>query len=361
MSVNSSPRRTILYDIQKAAGARCVDFGGWEMPVQFSSILEEHQAVRTACGVFDISHMGEIFISGPKALDWLQGLLTNDLAKCAIGSSQYTFLLNEQGGVIDDLIVYRRGEDDILLLVNAGKIAEDVVWLEAHIEAGITLDNQSDAMGALAIQGPESPKIFQGIFGREMPVRSTFVALPQDGEEIIAAGTGYTGEVGFELFLPNELVPKLWERILALGVKPCGLGARDTLRLEMCYPLNGSDLSPQRTPLEAGLGAFVALDKPNFIGRDVLVAQKSSGLPVRLVALRMTEKSPPPRAHYPVLFGGSPLGETTSGVLSPSLGVGIALAYLPHDLAKLGQQVEISIRGRTFPAVVDKKPFYRPA
>lgn len=331
------------------------------MPVQFTSILDEHHAVRTACGVFDISHMGEIFVSGPESPAWLQRMLANDLSKCAPGRSQYTFLLNERGGVIDDLIVYRRGEDDFLLLVNAAKIAEDMAWLRAHAAAGAEIDDRSDAMSALAVQGPGSPRVFQALFGRDMPERGTFTTLSQDGGEIIAAGTGYTGEKGFELFFPNSLAPDLWERIIAAGAKPCGLGARDTLRLEMCYPLNGSDLSPERTPLEAGLGIFVALDKPDFIGREALAAQKSSGLPARLAALRMTEKSPPPRAHYPVMSGDVQISETTSGALSPSLGTGIAMAYLPPDLAKPGQTLDISIRGRAFHAVVDRKPLYRPS
>jgi aminomethyltransferase len=194
-----------------------------------------------------------------------------------------------------------------------------------------------------------------------MPARNTFVAMEKCRGAVIAAGTGYTGETGFELFFPDALAGDIWAAILKAGATPCGLGARDTLRLEMCYPLNGSDLSPNRTPLEAGLGIFVALDKPDFIGRDALRAQKEAGLPTKLVALRMTEKSPPPRAHYPVLVGGQPVGETTSGALSPSLNEGIAMAYLPPALAKPGQSVQIDIRGRHFAAVVEKKPFYRPS
>lgn len=331
------------------------------MPVQFTSILDEHNTVRTACGVFDISHMGEIFVSGPAAFDWLQHMLANDLAKCPVGASQYTFLLNEHGGVIDDLIVYRLHDDEFLLLVNAAKIGEDAAWLAAHTRDGVTIDNRSNTMGGLAVQGPSSPDVFRAVFGRGIPERNTFVALEKCRGAVIAAGTGYTGETGFELFFPNSLASDLWHSVLEAGAKPCGLGARDTLRLEMCYPLNGSDLSPDRTPLEAGLGMFVALDKPDFLGRDALLAQKAGGLPSRLVALRMTVKSPPPRAHYPVLADGLPAGETTSGALSPSLGEGIALAYLPPGFATPGQKLEIDIRGRSFEAVVDKKPFYRPS
>jgi aminomethyltransferase len=356
-----TPRRTVLFEQQKALGARCINFGGWEMPVQFTSIIDEHQAVRMACGVFDISHMGEVFVSGPRAFDWLQHMLANDLTKCPVGGGQYTFLLNERGGVIDDLIVYRMAEDNFLLLVNAAKIAGDVAWLQQHATEGVTTDNRSDTMSALAVQGPESARVFREVFQCEMPARNTFIAMEKCRGAVIAAGTGYTGEAGFELFFANTLAGDVWAALLRAGAKPCGLGARDTLRLEMCYPLNGSDLSPDRTPLEAGLGIFVALDKPDFLGRDALIAQKESGLPGRLVALRMTEKCPPPRAHYPVLVDGQAAGETTSGALSPSLGEGIAMAYLPPALAKPGQAVQIDIRGRHFAAVVEKKPFYRPS
>ena len=331
------------------------------MPVQFTSIIEEHQAVRTTCGVFDISHMGEVFVSGPQASGWLQRMLANDLAKCPVDGAQYTFLLNERGGVIDDLIVYRLAEDNFLLLVNAAKIEEDVRWLEQHVIDGVTIDNRSDTMSALAVQGPQAPRIFREVFQSEMPARNSFVALEKCRGAVIAAGTGYTGETGFELFFANSLSGDLWAAILKAGAKPCGLGARDTLRLEMCYPLNGSDLSPDRTPLEAGLGMFVALHKTDFIGRDALLAQKADGLTSKLVALRMTEKAPPPRAHYPVLVDGRVVGETTSGALSPTLGEGIAMAFLPPGLAQPGQAVEIDIRGRYFAAVVEKKPFYHPS
>jgi aminomethyltransferase len=252
-------------------------------------------------------------------------------------------------------------DDNFLLLVNAAKIDEDVAWLQKHATEGVTIDNRSDTMSGLAVQGPEAERIFREVFQTEMPTRNTFIAMEKCRGAVIAAGTGYTGENGFELFFANSLAGDVWAAVLKAGAKPCGLGARDTLRLEMCYPLNGSDLSPDRTPLEAGLGIFVALDKPDFLGRAALLSQKESGLPAKLAALRMTEKSPPPRAHYPVLVDGQPVGETTSGALSPSLGEGIAMAYLPPDLAKPGQMVQIDIRGRHFAAVVEKKPFYRPS
>lgn len=359
--VPTSPRRTCLSDAQSAVGARFIDFGGWDMPVQFTSIIDEHQTVRKSVGVFDISHMGEIFVSGAGAHDWLQKMLSNDVSKCAVGSSQYTFLLNENGGVIDDLIVYRLEEQNFLLLVNASKIEEDFAWLTSHYSGDIEITDRSCIMGGLAIQGPQAAEVFQKLFAAPLPARNTCQLLPFEGAQVIAAGTGYTGEPGFELFFPAAVATKLWSAVLSAGAKPCGLGARDTLRLEMCYPLNGSDLSPERSPLEAGLGIFVCLDKPDFIGREALLAQKAQGLSSKLAALMMTEKSPPPRAHYPVLEGDKVVGETTSGVLSPSLGEGIALAYLPPDLAQPGQKLHLDIRGRKFAAEVVKKPFYRPS
>lgn len=354
------PRRTCLYDAQIAAGARFIDFGGWDMPVQFTSIIDEHQTIRSAVGVFDISHMGEIFVSGPDALTWLQKVLSNDLSKCPVGTSQYTFLLNENGGVIDDLIVYRLAENHYLLLVNAAKIDEDRAWLMAHKADDVDLDDRSEIMGGLAIQGPGSAEVFTHLFTRPLPTRNTCLVLSFADTDIIAAGTGYTGESGFELFFPANVATALWSAVLSAGAKPCGLGARDTLRLEMCYPLNGSDLSPARSPLEAGLGIFVSFDKGDFIGCEALLAQKNQGLEVKLCALKMTEKSPPPRAHYPVIHGDAVVGETSSGVLSPSLNEGIALAYLPTPLSQPGQKLHLDIRGRKFAAEVVKKPFYRP-
>ncbi len=357
-----TPQRTPLFDRQKEAGARMITFSGWEMPVQFRGIMQEHLAVRSGVGVFDISHMGEVFVRGPGALAWLQKMLANDLDKCAPGTGQYTFLLNHGGGVIDDLIAYRLAEEEFLLLVNAAKITEDVDWLAAHPANGVTLEDRSDSMAALAVQGPRSGEVHQRLFGEAPAPRNHVVERPSASGPLYVASTGYTGEEGFEIFCPSGEVVRLWQECLAAGAEPCGLGARDTLRLEMCYPLNGSDLSPERTPLEAGLGFFVALAKPDFIGRPALLAQKERGLPTRLVALQLTaEKAPPLRPHYPVVHAGSPVGETSSGALSPSLGRSIGLAYLPSHLTTPGTALEVDIRGRSFPAEVVRKPFHRKA
>ena len=352
-----------------------VDFAGWEMPVQYGGILEEHRAVRENCGIFDISHMGEFLIRGREAASWLDSLLTNSVTKLEEGQAHYSLLLNQHGGIIDDLIVYRTGAQEFLLIVNAAKIEEDFAWLRDHIPAGVdevALTNLSDAYTALAIQGPRAPEVFSRAFSFPWEQRRNRIA--EFGDELASgrnpdsaemlrsffATTGYTGEAGFEVLLPADEATRFWDAFVAAGAKPCGLGARDTLRLEMCYPLNGSDLSSSHTPLEAGLGAFVDFEKDYFTGRDVLWRQKENGIARKLAAIRVQEKSPPIRAHYSIVVNGEKVGETSSGALSPTLGCGIALGYLPFPLAKIGQDLEIEVRGRSYRACVVKKPFYKP-
>ena len=318
-------------------------------------------------GVFDISHMGQFFLRGAGAKAWLNGLFSNQLEKIGPGQSLYGFLLNERGGVIDDLIVYQFGDERFLLVVNASKIDEDWAWLARHLPAdggGMKLENLSEECAALALQGPKAEEIFRAFFGPgvEPPPRLGVAVVPRGGMDFYVARTGYTGEDGFEFFYPAAHAESVLRELLALGAPhgliPCGLGSRDSLRLEVCYPLNGSDLSPDRTPLEAGLGIFCALDK-EFIGVEALRRQKAEGVPSRLAALRFTEKGPPPRPHYPVLHEGKPVGELSSGGPSPSLGAGIGLAYLPPELAKPGTPLAVEIRGQVHPAVVEKKPLYR--
>ena len=353
-------KRTPLYDRHVALGGRMVDFAGWDMPVQYTGILEEHRAVREAAGAFDISHMGEFFVNGPGSTAWLDGLLTNRVEKLAIGEAQYTLMLNERGGVIDDLIIYRLGDEDYLLIVNAAKIDEDAAWLRAHAEPGIAFTDRSEDFSAIAVQGPVARGVFGTVFGAALPAdRNRVIKLPFGGEDVFVATTGYTGEDGFEVVAPGGVAGSVWDALLAAGAKPCGLGARDTLRLEMCYPLNGSDLSPEHTPLEAGLGFFVDLTKEDFIGKSALGAQKAAGLERRLVALAVAEKSPPIRSHYPVWADGEAVSETCSGALSPTLAHGIAMAYLPAALAKAGQEAEIEVRGKRYKASVVKKPFLK--
>ncbi len=337
-----------------------VPFAGWNMPVMYTSIMDEHQAVRSGAGVFDISHMGQFIVRGAGSEAWLNRMLANNVAKLGDGEGQYSFLLNEGGGVIDDLIVYRLAEDEFFLVVNASKMAEDFSWLEGRRDEGVELLDQSDAWAGMAVQGPDAAEVWSKVFPEvALPPRNGIAEVPGGG---IVCRTGYTGEDGFEYFSPASDGAGAFRAFVDAGAKPCGLGARDTLRLEMCYPLNGNDLSPERTPVEAGLGFFVDLEKGDFIGRDVVAAQKAEGPDERLFAIEYTDKGAPPRAHYAVLSAeGETLGELTSGVLSPSLGKGIGMAYLPRGGVKVGTPLQIDVRGRKFPAVVVKKPFYKPA
>ncbi len=330
----AAPKKTPLYGEHVQLGARMVPFAGWLMPVQYTRIVEEHQAVRNNVGMFDISHMGQLIVEGTGACEWLNAMLTNNVGKLDVGTGQYTFLLNERGGIIDDLIVYRIGEQKFLLVVNAARADEDFAWLQGHLVNAVLLTNRSADFGGVAIQGPQITEFFHALFGRDidLPSRNSIADFPFDGTTVSVARTGYTGEDGIEVFFRATDAAKFWnaalERGKPFGIKPCGLGARDTLRLEMCYPLNGSDLSPERNPIEAGLGFFVDLTKPNFIGRDVLVETKEKGPHEKLVPFRMKEKGPPPRPHYAVFEDGQRVGEVTSGTLSPSLNWGIGMAYV---------------------------------
>lgn len=344
-----------------------VPFAGWEMPVQYTSIVDEHKAVREHVGVFDISHMGQFIVSGRGAESFLNRALTNDISKLSPGQGQYTLMLNEAGGVIDDLIAYRTSDREFFLVVNASKIDEDWAQLQSLVtdDDDLQMANASSLTGGIAVQGPESRKLFSSVFGPDatFPEHNTiFVAATEHGI-LWLCGTGYTGEEGFELFTPESRIERWFHACVdaarATGGAVCGLGARDTLRLEMGYPLNGNDLSPLRSPLQAGLGFFVALDKEAFVGREFLVKQKADGIPDKLSAFRMTGTAPPPRPHYPVLWNGEQVTEVASGTQSPSLGCGIGMAYLPVEASRPGTAIEIEIRGRKFPAEVVKKPLYR--
>jgi aminomethyltransferase len=340
-----------------------VAFAGWEMPVQYRSILEEHAAVRERAGIFDISHMGQFVASGAGVAGWLDGLLTNHVGSLEPGEGQYSLMLNPEGGVIDDLIIYRTGGEEFLLVVNAARLEEDFEWLTGHLAEGLTLRNDSDGWARMAVQGPQAAACFGKVApGVGLPPRNGVATVECPPGTAVICRTGYTGEDGFELLCPVDAGEGWFRALLDAGVEPCGLGARDTLRLEMCYPLNGSDLLRDATPLQAGLGFFVKLDKGEFIGSDVLAAQKEHGLGRRLVAIQCQQRGAPPRPHYPVLDAdGQPLGELTSGALSPSLGIGIGMAYLPVASAKIGTELGIEARGRVTPAIVVKKPFYKDA
>ena len=372
--IEDSPRKTPLYDEHVWLGAKMVPFAGWLMPVQYTSIVDEHQTVRNALGIFDISHMGQFIVDGAGAREWLNTMLTNNTNKLDISMGQYSFLLNERGGIIDDLIVYRIGDQKFLLVVNAARTEEDFAWLQNHVPAvepavstakEIRLTDRSAKFGGVAIQGPRTAELFHALFGidADLPSRNSIADLPFDGTTVSVARTGYTGEDGIEIFFRATDAVELWSSALEkgkpFGIKPCGLGARDTLRLEVCYPLNGSDFSPQRNPIEAGLGFFVDLTKPNFVGRKALMKTKENGSAEKLAAFRMEGKGPPPRPHYSIFRNGERIGEVTSGTLSPSLNYGIGMAYVSAPHAKIGTKIDIEIRGQKFPAIIEKKPLYK--
>jgi len=351
-------KKTALYNEHVKLGAKMVPFGGWLMPVQYTSIVEEHQAVRRNIGMFDISHMGQFIVSVKDARGWLNTMLTNNIDKLEVGQGQYTFLLNDKGGIIDDLIAYRIGDAKFLLVVNASCTDQDFAWLDRHRPNNVRLGDRSAHFGGVAIQGPRITELFVNL-----PPRNHIVDLEIDGMSISIARTGYTGEDGIEVFFSKGDAVRFWNTVLEKGkdlaIKPCGLGARDTLRLEMCYPLNGSDLSPERNPIEAGLGFFVDLTKSNFTGRDVLLKTKENGPREKLVPFKMKDKGPPPRPHYPVFENGQRIGEVTSGTLSPSLNWGVGMAYVSAPRAKIGAKIDLEIRGQKFPATIEKKPLYK--
>ncbi len=375
-------KRTPLFAAHQKLGARLVEFGGWEMPVQYSSIVDEHLAVRKAAGLFDISHMGELRFTGAGALDFFNHTLTNDLRKLAVGQGQYTLLCQERGGVIDDLYAYRTGKNEFLLVVNASRIEPDAVWLEKQLAVWpqrqqVVFENVSERFGAVALQGPRTPEFIDACFpgaslgGMNVSKASElkknqFGVFNFTGQELYVARTGYTGEDGFEIIAPAETIEAAWNKILAAGhaycLQPAGLGARDTLRTEVCYPLYGHELDERTTPIEAGLGSFVALEKSDFVGRAVLAEQKANGVTRKCVAFKVAEKAAPPRPHYPIWSTGADaakVGEVVSGTQSPSLGVGIGMGYVPASLAKPGTAIEIEVRGKRVPAVLVAKPIYR--
>jgi aminomethyltransferase len=342
-------RRTPLYEQHVAAGARMVPFAGWEMPVQYQGVLAEHRAVRTDAGVFDVSHMGELEVEGPQSGELLQALLSNDLSKPAPGDAQYTLLTNEDGGILDDLIVYRLDAHRYLLIVNAANREADYQWLAEHEIRGSDVRDVSDEYGLLAVQGPHALERLQ------LPRAKAFTwAMGDlDGVEVMINRTGYTGEEGVELACMADDAPSLWEAILARGVTPCGLGARDTLRLEVCYPLHGNDIGPQWDAISSGLGWVCALDT-GFTGAERLREIKERGPEQRLVAFRMTQQAIPRQGMS--IEGG---GEVTSGSLSPMLEVGIGLGYVPAVASSPGTELTIDVRGRPRHAQVVTKPIYK--
>lgn len=364
---NISLLRTPLYELHREHKARMTPFSGWEMPVQFSGITPEHHAVRQKAGMFDISHMGKFVLQGEGAIAHLQSLVPSDLSRLAPGEAQYTVLLNQAGGIIDDLIVYYDGTDEsnidhIKLIVNAATTAKDREWLLAHLETDVLqFQDWSRDKVLIAVQGPESSSILQQYVQEDLASVGRFghmtgTVLNQPG---FLARTGYTGEDGFEVMVDPETGKALWQSLLEAGVTPCGLGARDTLRLEAAMALYGQDIDDATSPAEAGLSWLIHLDsKGEFTARAVLEEQQQKGITKKLVGLQMSGRAIA-RHGYSVLHEGKVVGTVTSGTLSPTLGYPVALAYVSPELGKVGQALEVEIRGKTYPATVVKKPFYK--
>ena len=349
-------RRTPLFDRHVEAGAKLVPFAGWEMPVQYEGIRSEHETVRTTCGVFDVSHMGEIETSGPDAAALLQRLLSNDVEQIGVGGAQYSLLCREDGGVLDDLFTYRLGADRYLTVTNASNHERDLAWFKEHAAGlDVTVEDALERYAMLAVQGPVAREIVQAIADRPLPPRMTAGTRVLAGHPALVCGTGYTGEDGVELMLDPAAAPAVWDALMARGARPAGLGARDTLRLEVCFHLYGNDLTLDRGPIEAGLG-WACKEDTGFIGCDAVRAVRETGPAEKLVAFRVDGSGIARQGN--AVAGG---GEVTSGTLSPSLGVGIGMAYVPAARAAEGTTLEIDVRGRTRRAVVAAKPLYRKA
>jgi aminomethyltransferase len=363
----SSLLRTPLYELSLAQKARFTPFSGWEMPVQYAGLKQEHYVVRNAVGMFDISHMGKFALVGKNLIEQLQYLVPSNLASLQPGQAQYTVLLNSQAGIIDDIIFYYQGEKATgeqqgFAIVNAATTAKDKAWLLEHFQASsVELQDLSQQKALIAVQGAQAVSVLQSLAKEDISQMSAFThqQIHLQGNPVFIARTGYTGEDGFEVMLEPEAGQQLWRSLVEAGVMPCGLGARDTLRLEAAMSLYGQDIDETTTPLEAGLNWLVHLDrKGDFLGRSILEKQKAEGVERRLVGLEMAGKHIA-RHGYPILSAGKIVGEVTSGTLSPTLNKAIALGYVPKSLSKVGQTVEVEIRGKTYPAVVVKKPFYR--
>lgn len=351
-------RRTPLYAQHEELGAKLVPFAGWEMPVSYEGIREEHMAVRTHVGMFDVSHMGEVEVEGPGALAFLQRALSNDVAAIAVGGAQYSCLCDEAGGVIDDVFAYRLGGDRYLVVTNAANHATDLTWL-GRLSRGfdVAVRDVADRYAMLAVQGPHARAVLTRALGIELPPRFQVVHARVGGRPALVAGTGYTGEDGVEILLDPEVVVAVWAELMEAGIVPCGLGARDTLRLEVCYPLHGNELTPERNPIEAGLG-WCCKEATGFVGAEAVAAARAAG-PAELSAPFLIEGPGIPRQGNPVLVGAEAVGAVSSGTFSPSLEVGAGIAYVRADLAQPGTEVEIDVRGKRRTARIGSKPLYK--
>lgn len=359
-----SLRRTPFFEHHRAAGGRLIDFGGWELPVQYTGIIEEHKQVRSSVGLFDVSHMGEVFLRGPGAVDAVRHLVTNNI-NIPNGHAQYTAMCHPHGGIVDDLIVYRLADDEVLICVNAANREKDHAWIrDNNPDANVAVTDESDDWAQIAVQGRNAESVLNAITDVDLSQVPSFgvvrgAVAGVDG--CILARTGYTGEDGFEVFLPNSGADSVWPAVMAagaeFGIQPIGLGARDTLRLEAKLMLYGNDIDDETTPLEAGLGWVTKFDKPSFIGKEALAKQKEEGLTRRLVCLVVEKRIA--RPHCPILADGEVVGEVTSGTKSPTVEANIALGYVPRRFARPGTRLQVDIRGRMAEAEVVKPPFYK--
>lgn len=353
-------KRTCLYDKHVALGALISPFGGFDMPIQYTNIVDEHNAVRQACGIFDVSHMGEVLVTGPDSEKFVNYIFTNDIAGAPDGKIFYGMMCHPTGGVVDDLLVYRMGAQRFFLVINASNIDKDVAWIMEHAkDFDVVVENQSEKYGEVAVQGPKTEEIVERILGIQCSDLAFYTCKEVEiaGETIIISRTGYTGEDGFEIYASHAFTNEVWDKLVGSGeVKPCGLGCRDTLRFEVGLPLYGDELTDEITPLEAGLGMFAKLDK-DFIGRDALAAQKAEGLKRKIVGIELKDKAIP-RHGYEVEADGKVIGVVTTGYNSISTGKSVCMAMLDIDYAKLDTEVAVRIRKKVFPGVVTKKRFY---
>jgi aminomethyltransferase len=363
MSEGQSLKRTPLYDRHREAGAKIVDFAGWEMPVQYAGVIEEHRAVRTAAGLFDVSHMGEVRVRGAGAQAFLQGLTPNNVGKLVPGRAHYSGLLTDRATYVDDILIYRLAADDFLVVVNASNAGRDFEWIAAHaLNSGedVEVIDESDRYALLALQGPKALETLAPLASPDVSGLKYygFAEGQVAGVPALISRTGYTGEDGFELYLPPEDAPEVWRRLVEAGAVPAGLGARDTLRLEAAMALYGHEIDDTTTPFEAGLNWVVKLDKGEFLGRDALAAQKASGIPRKLVGFEVQGRGIARQGH-PVVSESGIVGAVTSGTWSPTFEKALGLAYVPPEMAAPGTPLAIEVRGKALPAVVVETPFYK--
>lgn len=352
-------KRTPLYDAHVAAGARLVDFAGWEMPVQYEGVGPEHLAVRSGCGVFDVSHMGEIETSGPQAAELLQRLLSNDVSKIEIGGAQYSVLCRRDGGILDDLFTYRLADDQYLTVTNAANHESDLAWFKEQADGfDVSVEDTIADWAMLAVQGPDARSIVSDLIEGELPPRMRAAELSFDGSQALVCGTGYTGEDGVEIMVSPGDAVALWDRLLAGGATPVGLGARDTLRLEVCFHLYGNDMDETRNPIEAGLG-WCCKEATGFIGSEAVAAARTEGTAERLAAFTITGKGIARQGNEIIDLGdGAPGGVVTSGTHSPSLEKGIGMGYVRTGLDEVGTEIEIDVRGKRRAACIESRPLY---